>query len=94
MIRTLSHRLAMLEFVCIDCHKPTSSARQAKRCKECRRLDHNRRSALRMTAKRADPAFREADREATKLRMRRYRAARPAEYSAPERTGQTESASA
>ena len=70
----------MVEIVCIDCHKPGTSmsrTKPCKRCKDCRRLHHNRYSALRMAAKRADPAFREADREATKLRMRRYRAGRP-----------------
>jgi hypothetical protein len=68
----------MIEFVCIDCHKPGTSIQRAKRCKDCRRLHHNRCNALRMAAKRADPAFHEAERDAPKLRMRRYRADRPA----------------
>jgi len=65
----------MIEFVCIDCGlTAVAKTSYVKRCKDCRRLHHNRCNALRMAAKRADPAFRKADREATKLRMRRDRA--------------------
>jgi hypothetical protein len=99
----------MIEFVCIDCGQTAvAKTSHVKRCKDCRRLHHNRCNALRMAAKRADPAFREADREATKLRMRRYRADRPANprranpkraaaekrhQLVAQRTGQTESIS-
>jgi hypothetical protein len=77
------------EFVCIDCGQTAvAKTSYVKRCKACCRLHHNRCNALRMTAKRANPAFREAEREATKRRMRRYRASK-----SPQHTCQTESAS-
>jgi predicted anti-sigma-YlaC factor YlaD len=74
----------MPEFVCIACGQTAvTKTSHAKRCKDCRRLHHNRGNAFRMAAKRADPAFRAAEREATKLRMRRYRARRPAKPRGP-----------